>query len=182
MEEAIYGDILKILERMLVIFRDKDYKELSGLSDNTIHNASIFQDEDSVSIAVIVYAISKIIGRYGEKVVPNILPSVEIARKALANNDLAMYKKHILELLKNIADIDNKLKRYIDEVIIQAEIKKGSRLYEHGISMARAAEILGVSEWELMSYVGKTRITDFDEVSVGQRLGYAREIFGLEKK
>jgi hypothetical protein len=46
--------------------------------------------------------------------------------------------------------------------------------------MARASFILGVSEWELMRYIGKTSIADLplqDPVSIRSRLEFVRGIF-----
>ena len=66
MKELIRKDILKILQRLTDILEKKeeqDYIELKGLSNRTIHNSSIFQDEDSISIAVMVYAIAKMMDR-----------------------------------------------------------------------------------------------------------------------
>ena len=67
----------------------------------------------------------------------------------------------------------------MQEVIEEAKIKKGYKLHEHGISLGRTAEILGISQWELMNYVGKTKISDVDIVptDVVQRLKLARGIF-----
>ena len=77
-----------------------------------------------------------------------------------------------------ISTIDSKLKLYIGEVITQAEIKKGSKLYAHGISLGRAAEVLGISQWELMFYIGKTKLIDVKGcVGVRERLNYARSLF-----
>ena len=103
---------------------------------------------------------------------------IEDARKALEQNRIDSYRKVIKKLFKFISTIDTKLKLYIEEVINQAEIKKGSKLYAHGISLGRAAEILGISQWELMFYIGKTKLTDVKGgVKVKERLNYARSLF-----
>ncbi len=77
-----------------------------------------------------------------------------------------------------INKIDTKLKLYIEEVISKAKVKKGSKLHEHGLSIARTAEVLGISQWELMNYVGKTTISTVDGVDVKTRLNFARKLFG----
>jgi len=81
-----------------------------------------------------------------------------------------------------ISNFDSKLNLYIQKVIDEAEIKKGSKLYEHGISLAQTADLLGVSQWELMKYIGQTKIADkfVDEVNVKDRLAHTRRLFGLE--
>ena len=167
-------DILKVKE-------EKDIMDMKELSNHTIHNASIFQDEDSVSVAILIYSLSKIIERkQGELNYTNINNLLKAAYNSLDNNDVEDYRRRIRRLFHFISTIDTKLKLYIEEVINQALIKKGSKLYEHGISLARAAEVLGISQWELIFYIGKTKIPDSHEIeiiSLKNRLNHARSLF-----
>jgi len=183
MNDTIKEDIIFILSAVIDILKvkeEKDITELKELSNHTIHNASIFQDEDSVSIAILVYSLSKVIEREVDELnYGNILFFLEKAKDCLLKNKIDDYRKIIKKAFTVISGMDSKLKMYIEEVINQAQIKKGSKLYEHGISLARAAEILGISQWELMFYIGKTRITDKtkDAVNVKERLKFARGLF-----
>ena len=45
--------------------------------------------------------------------------------------------------------------------------------------MAKASEILGISQWELMNYIGKTQINDNipDIIDARSRLRFARGLF-----
>ena len=97
----------------------------------------------------------------------------------LKNNDDNGFRKSIKNMFNFIRTMDQKLRLYIHEVINQAQIKKGCKLCEHGISIARASEVLGISQWELMHYLGKTTIIDqFGEaVNVSKRLKIARSLF-----
>ena len=80
---------------------------------------------------------------------------------------------------KLINGIDSKLRFYIEEVINQSEIKKAGSIYAHGISIGRAAEILGVSQWDLLRYIGKTTLSEVsgEIISVRDRLKFARGLF-----
>lgn len=178
MRDIVREDLLEIIDRVLEIFERGDYFELKALSNRTIHDASIFQDKDSTSMAVINYALSKIISR------ARFRPTkfAELFKKAkfyLEKKDTANYRKTIKSVFKLLAMVDRQLKLYIDEVIKEAGIRKGSKIYEHGISMGRAASILGISQWDLMGYVGKTKIadTEAEPKSVKKRLKIARELF-----
>ena len=73
------------------------------------------------------------------------------------------------------------MRTYVDEVLDKARITKGSRLFEHGLSAKRAAEIMGVSEWELISYTGKTNIADRQPagITTKRRLAHALKLFGV---
>jgi len=81
-------------------------------------------------------------------------------------------------MLELISKSDIKLKMYIEEVIRQAEIKKGTKLYDHGISLGQAANVLGISQWELMNYVGKTQISDHGQsTNIVKKIKFTRGLF-----
>ncbi len=65
------------------------------------------------------------------------------------------------------------------EVIESSQVKKGTKIYDHGISLERAASILGISQWELSSYIGNTIIDKYLEegVPLVRRMKHARELF-----
>jgi hypothetical protein len=174
-------DILSILKQAIAFISEGNLTELSKLSNNTVHNASIFQDEDSISIAVVIYALSKIIEREHKPMDRTVIEKLEQAYDCLSSNDFHNYKKSIHGITSIISSLDSKLKLYIEEVISQSQIRKGSKIYEHGISLARASEMLGISQWELMCYVGNTQIIDRSEKvkRTASRLDFARRLFGI---
>ena len=183
MDEIVRKDILNVLNNLFEILKvkeEKDIFEIKQLSDKVIHNASIFQDGDSVSIAILVYSLSKIIERVkGHFDYQKICRILENSIKFLQQNDEKNFRFSVKQIFRYISIIDAKLKMYIGEVINQAEIKKGSKLYAHGISAARAAEILGVTQWDLLDYIGKTALAEKfqGEINVKKRLAYARKLF-----
>lgn len=182
MNEVVKKDILQVLSdtiSVLEVEEERDVADLRELSNHTVHNASIFQDEDSISIAILIYSLSKVIERREGKLnYGTILSLLKNAKKNLEQNKINDYRNTIKKLFNFISTIDTKLKLYTEEVINQAQIKKGGKLYEHGISLARASEILGISQWELMFYIGKTRLTDAaGGINIKERLNYARSLF-----
>lgn len=180
MEDKIKEDLIKIIDSALISLQKKDSVYLREISNNTIHNASIFQDKNSITIAVIIYALSKIIDRMSI-IEPNVINQLTSAKDSLMENDFQKYENEIKNLIDTISNFDKKLDLYIQKVINEAEIKKGSKLYEHGISLAQTADLLGITQWELMKYIGKTKIADnfTDEIDVKDRLNYTRELFDL---
>lgn len=183
MHDPIKKDILAVLTKLVEILKVKeesDVTEIKELSNHVIHNASVFQDEDSVSVAILIYSLSKIIERkqmdldYGK-----ILGMINSCIENLKSSNDEGFRKSIKSIFNFIRAIDEKLKLYINEVINQAQIKKGCKLCEHGISVARAAEVLGISQWELMHYMGQTTVLDqFSEpVNISKRLKIARSLF-----
>ncbi|MFH1849701.1 MAG: hypothetical protein ABH879_05945 [archaeon] len=182
MNSIVKRDIIRILSTVLELIKATDKSEISKLkelSNHTIHNASIFQDKDSVSIAVVVYALSKVIER---KAVGDKIPLlIRNARDFLAEDSEKLFRECIKEILDRISYIDSGLGLYIGKVIEDAQIKKGGKLFEHGISVGKASELLGISQWELMSYIGKTGIIDStpERTDTKRRLAFARQLFGL---
>jgi len=178
MQDRIKDDILKALDKALLALAEKDSNKLRGISDQTVHNASIFQDKDSISIAVVMYALSKIIDRMAT-IEPRVVESLQKARDNLAHSEFDSYSSEIKNLIDVISKFDKKLNLYIQKVITEAEIKKGSKLYEHGISLAQTAVLLGISQWELMKYIGQTSIAEgFDDgISAKDRLDHTRRLF-----
>ena len=183
MHDIIKKDILAVLEDLVEILKVKeegDITELKELSNHVIHNASVFQDEDSVSVAILIYALSKIIERKQRDLDYNkILGMLNSCISNLKNNNDDLFRKSIKGIFSFIRIMDEKIKMYIHEVINQARIKKGCKMCEHGISVARAAEVLGISQWEIMHYMGKTTLIDqFSEpVNAAKRLKFARSLF-----
>ena len=184
MQPEIKRDLIDVLGKMLRLAKKRGPEvssEIGKLSNHTIHNASIFQDEDSVSLAVLTYALSKIFQRK-TNVSSRIVQKLESAKSLLKAGQFAQYRMEIKQAFKLISTVDSKLKLYIEQVINQARIRKGSRLFYHGISLARASEMFNISQWELMSYVGKTTIAEdeFFKKDVNRRMAYAKKIFGID--
>ena len=183
MHDIIKKDILSVLAELAEILKFKeecDIAKIKELSNHIVHNASVFQDEDSISVAVLIYSLSKLIERKQKNLdYEKILGMINSCISDLNNNEDEQFRKSIKNIFNFIRTIDEKLKLYIAEVINQAQIKKGCKLCEHGISIARASEVLGISQWELSHYIGKTTLMDrFSEpVNVSARIKIARSLF-----
>ncbi|MBW2973627.1 hypothetical protein KY346_04490 [Candidatus Woesearchaeota archaeon] len=181
MIDVIKEDILAVLKDAIEILKsdEKPAQQLSELSNHVIHDASIFQDEDSVSIAVLIYALSKVVHHCHEEGIgyESLIKGVEKAYVLLSKKDYKGYRNTIKSLFSQIKKIDEKLKLYVKEVLDRARIKKGSKMHQHGISIARTAELLGLTQWELQDYIGKQRYFEIKEMPVSKRLKTAREAF-----
>lgn len=179
MNPIVKKDILNVLEEAISIVEKKELFKLRELSDHVIHNASIFQDKDTLTIAVTIYALSKF---YKYSNISNIiLIKLKNALTYLENGSNHNYEKEIKSIIKEISKKDQHLKNYVNEVLEKSQIKKASRIFEHGISMTQVADALGISLWDLIDYLGKTNIIDNfqTEKNVNLRLKKARELFNL---
>jgi len=64
----------------------------------------------------------------------------------------------------------------------QARIKKGSRITEHGLSFGIVSQLLGISKWELMDYLGHTMVYDKENIrtkTTKERLNVAKRLFKI---
>ncbi|MBI2044580.1 hypothetical protein HYT23_00825 [Candidatus Pacearchaeota archaeon] len=180
-------NIKRILEGTIKKIKNYDVVGLRELSNQTIHTASITQDPDNIAIAVIVYALSKILERPDYRQRPGwnkfykgLINEIEHAIYAIGKQDDAHLRFHIERIAKKLDSASGKLKKYIREVIIKAKVNKASRIYEHGISMEKTAKLLGITMWELAGYVGQTGIPDVNfakTMDIKDRIKIAEEIF-----
>jgi hypothetical protein len=160
-------NILEILKQTKDAIRAHNTFMLKELSNRTIHTASIYQDTDSITVAVIVYSLSKIFERSdysfyrGWSIFTKIVNySLEKSIEAIEDDDTKSFREHLTNIRKAVDKLSGNLKSSIEDVFRKATINKASRLYEHGISLEQTANILGVSLFELSDYTGKTGISD----------------------
>ena len=182
MEETVKKDIIAVLRSTLNVLNQEDPNmgDLRSISNRTIHNASIFQDEHSVSVAILIYSLSKVIERVNNSIdISKIKNLISLSIEFLEDDNIESYHDFIKQIFTIISNTDNRFKIYIQEVIRQASIRKGSKLYEHGLSASKAADVLGVSLWEFYEYIGAKNIPDIDKdiSSVRDRLKFTRSLF-----
>lgn len=180
-------NVLDILKKTRQAVIEKDIFLLTQLSNRTLHSASIYGDSDNIAVAVIVYSLSKIIGRekysiYKEwpKFFRICIAGIDDSIEAIKRNDIEMFRGAITRIRNAIDKLSGHLREYIEEVFRNASINKASRIYEHGISMQQTADLLGITAFELAEYAGKTSIADVDlsiTKPIKERIKYAEEIF-----
>jgi len=187
MNDTLKKEIIEVLRSSVEAIKNDDTKTLRDLSNRIINSSSVFQDEDIITIAVMTYSLSKIFERTDYRKYSGwhlfsetTINSLTEALFDLENNNLKNFEGRIKNILDIISKLDNKLKNYIREVIYNAQIARGSRLYEHGLSLGRTAELLGINKWDLLEYSGKTGIAEIREgLTLGEdkRLRIARGLF-----
>ncbi len=187
MEERVRSNLLGILKEVKQSIKVLDIINLRELSNHTLHDASILQEENSIQAAVIVYSLSKIFERENyqnykswKHFYKNLMLYLENAIKSLERNDEINYKRYTKSLIYFIDKLEYKLRHYIVEVMEKARIHKASRIHEHGISVGRTSELLGISQYELMEYLGKTGISDINlsiSMDIKKRIEFTRSLF-----
>ena len=185
MEESQH--ILHVLKETKNALKNRNYLTIKNLSNEVVHNSSIHQDPDVISVAVIVYSLSKLIERESYKeyanwprFYKNFLRGIDILIRSLERDNLKQFREEIHFVTRLIDSLSGNLKIYMRDVFRKAKINKASKIYEHGISMETTAKILGISIWELAEYAGQTRVGDVNlsvTMPIKERIKIAEEIF-----
>lgn len=185
MEEK--NHILDVLRQVKDAVQNKDYIKIKQLSNQFVHHSSIHQDADVISVAVIIYSLSKMIEREDYKKEKNwkqfyndYLKTIKGMISALEKNDEAQFHKEIEFNRRLLEKLSGNLKEDMRDVFNRAKINKASRIYEHGISMEKTAKILGITLWELAEYAGRSQTGHVNlgvTMPLNKRLALAKEIF-----
>ncbi|MFH1802784.1 MAG: hypothetical protein ABH864_05055 [archaeon] len=176
-----------VLEQAKQALLNKNVSQLKALSNRTVNTASSQQDSSSITIAVIIYTLSKLVEREDykkikdwDKFVKKFNATLDLAIKALEDENPDAYGRHINKARQIISSNSITLKPYIQDVLKKASINKGSKIYEHGISLEQTANLLGISQWELSDYIGSRSFADVKQnqtINVKQRAKMAMEFF-----
>jgi hypothetical protein len=186
MKEA--ENVLRILKEAEKLIGQDDAQELKALSNQTIHSATISQDGDNIIIAVLIYSLGKVWERdyyrkmegwseFREAVVKNLRLTIS----ALEKKNIKNVRVYLGRIRNSLNKISGDFGRYVKDIFKKAEINKAFKLYEHGLSMEQTAELLGVSLWDMASYVGQSHIGDAKvaiSMPVKKRVKIAEDIFG----
>lgn len=180
-------NILKILIKVHDAMENRDYVRIKSLSNKIIEHASAHQNPDLISVAVIIYSLSKMIERESykneknwDKFYGSFCKNIMDMILELKRNNVEGFRREVDENRKLINGLSGKLKLYISDVFRRARINKANMIYDQGFSMEKTAHILGVSIWELSEYTGQ-RIHGNENLavtmSIQERVKIAKEIF-----
>ncbi|MFQ6120861.1 MAG: hypothetical protein ACE5KE_13390 [Methanosarcinales archaeon] len=190
MKEQVRKDTLKVLKEAYNAIKAEQFAALHWISDHIIHSMAVFQDKDIIDVAVALYALNKIYAKERhikhkriKEFTKTTLKLLKSAIDYLEKRQIEQHDKVLADLLANIQGFDKKVRVYIEDVLRFARIKKGSRLYEHGLSMGQATEAAGVTKWELMPMAGETIIHEkFVEPMPEARLKFVNQLFKVKIK
>jgi hypothetical protein len=180
-------NIIRILKETKICIIENDSHKIKQLSNQTIHTATISQDPDNIIIAVLVYSIGKITEREHYKEMPGwkkfsqgIVKNIDCAVENLEKNQIEKFRTYIGRIRNSLNSISGNLSEYIKDVFRKAEINKAFKIYEHGLSAEQTAKLLGISLWDLSSYMGQSSISEAsvnESLAVRKRIKFAQDIF-----
>lgn len=179
--------VLQVLKEAKSAARNEDVIVLKSLSNQTIHSASIFEDNDNIMVAVLIYALSKLIERKKTYSDPDYKIFIDYYNKMIddsifhiSKNDFVSFSDNLKDLMKKTEKLSVHLKESLKDMFQKAKINKASKVYEHGISMEKTANLLGISLWEIAEYTGQSNIHDLNltkTLDIKKRIKNAMEIF-----
>ena len=182
-------NVLRILRDAKRFVEEDRASELKSLSNQTVHSATISQDADDVIVAVLIYSLGKVMERAHYRNMEGwdefynaVVKNLGFAVVKLGKDDVSGARRNLGVIRNSLNKITGDLGRYIKDVFRKAEINKAFKLYEHGLSSEQTAEMLGVSLWDLSSYIGQSHIADSKiavSMPIGERVKIAEEIFNV---
>lgn len=180
-------NILRIFRETKDAIEHDNTNKIKQLSDQTIHTATIAQDPENITVAVLIYSLSKILERQHYKQMPgfkdfytNLLKRLDNGINALEKQDIKNFRLQERRIRTDIEKIDSKLSEYIKDVFEKAKINKASKIYEHGLSLEQTAFLLGINLWDLSQYVGQSSISEAplkENLSIKQRIKNTEDFF-----
>ena len=105
------------------------------------------------------------------------------ALNSLEKDNLKKYEASLRKVISSLKRLDKEVGMHMEDIINSTKVKKASNIHRHGLSVGRAADLLGISKWELMPYSGQTRTYESRynvSKSVKERLLLARRLFGIK--
>jgi len=184
MKEVVRKKILEIFDTTIGILEtreEKDIEELKTLSEEAIEDVALYKDLDLVSVTVLIYSLYKIVKCVPEQDYEDILTEIKFAKKELASGNLGTYNKNIRSLFNRIKKCNAKVKVHLQDVMEAAKIKESSFLLHKGLSIGQAAGLMGLSNWDLQQYAGKTISLEQnrERLSAKKRMIVALKLFGV---
>ena len=186
MKDEVREEILNLLEQAKDALERGDIKELDELSNHTLHCTTIYGERDSIMIAVLLYALSKLLEKQREgqtevskELTSGMLKNIEASIKMLKNKQDKNFESLLKESLNLIKEFDKSYSSYVEEILEFGKVQKGTKIYEHGISLTEVAQLLGISKWELMKKIGERKFVEYGKrIPPSERLKKARRLLG----
>ncbi|MBU0662056.1 MAG: hypothetical protein ABH854_04895 [Candidatus Diapherotrites archaeon] len=149
--------------------RDIDLKKISN---DSINEAVLANDALLAEIAVLAYALNKLISKRHVVMHPkwqvakkSILTNLDKAASALGTGRAGQFAQLLDAAGKDVGSVDMKMGNYVQNLLEKAKVKIASSAYAGGMSLGQSAALTGADRKKLQSYIGFTKI--HDEVVIG---------------
>ncbi len=180
MNDEIKNNIISVLTSLRdMLSSDRMISaELKSLNDSIMENVSLFRDQDSISVSILVYSLYKIYSKNSSLEKKTLHKLVKSALDGINNE--ATFRTKIRSVFDHLKKFDKNLDTNILQIIKHVQVKNGLKMYGLGISIGQASETIGVSKWEIMDYLGSYDIVDKDSnnrIDPKTRLHFTQGLF-----
>lgn len=181
-----YSLLLDNITRMKKYFKVRNIPKLRSLSNDFNRDLLVFQDPLFLDLSLSVLVLSNVLEKprfwkYNDwlKIVFEVEEQMNLCIEHVKSKDVRKLRKCLKGIIELGCSVDEKDKRFVENIITHGRIKIGSTLYAQGLSIGKASEISGVSKEKIFQYSGKTLINDrFGKtISIKERLNNVRTIF-----
>ena len=185
MKEEVKQEILNDLIQAQGILERHDpaeFEELKTLSEHAIEDVAAQKDLDLITVTVLLYSLYKMSATLSPPDCQQLCKEMNIAIQSLQKGNLGLYNSRIKILYKLVRESHSQVKEHLQDVLHAARIKKGTALLDRGLSMGQAAGLMGLSNWDLQEYAGKTMSLHQHQegTNVKKRLQQALYIFQVK--
>ncbi len=147
-------------------FQNLDTIKLREIANQAMEEAVLRNDKLLASVAIFSYSLSKILtkvhfrkredwGKF-KKVMSRELSMLV----GLTKTRKDIYRIIENKLIKLVEEIDKEAGNYTRNLVYKARVKMASTAYALGVSIGTAVELTGADKFELLRYIGVTKIHD----------------------
>lgn len=185
MKEGIKKEALYDFDHVILILENRelmDVEKLKELSDHAIEDVAVLKDLDVISITVLIYSIYKVVKSLNDVDYRTLLGQLKKTRNSLQQGDYGSYNNNMKLLFDIVRRGNAQVREHLQDVMQAARIKKGTTLLEKGLSIGQAAGLMGLSNWDLQQYAGKTPVLGSHNEAVPAKLRVKKALllFGVE--
>ncbi len=149
---------------VLNAFLNKNQKKMRKVNDIVLDEATIEFSPELYSLAVVSYALSKILSkpRYYQSQYREGFKRIEqVLRHMLrVSRDRKKYRNALDNLEESILNLESADRRYVKSLMDKGKLKMAAILYAQGVSLGLASEVTNIPQQEIMDYAGKTMMFD----------------------
>lgn len=178
--------LLNAISEIVSAFKRRNSNLLRAASNRCAEATALEEGKVFITLAIFSYVLAKLLekprylGRKRDDVFEEVEKGLNECLEHARAGKVEKIEKAVESLNSEINEIDVADKRYITGLFEKGKLKVAARLYAQGVSLGRAAELVGVDRHDVQSYAGKTMM--YDRLpSVGgieDRLKKVRKIFG----
>ncbi len=168
-DKVVIGDGMEAYQYMIKIknaFQELNSIKLREIANQAIEEAVLKSDKLLASVAVFAYALSKVLtkvhfrkrenwGRFKKRLSAQLSMFVGLTK---TRKDVYGILEN--KLIKLVEEIDKEAGNYTRNLMYKAKVKMASTAYALGVSAGTAADLTGADKFELLRYIGITKIHD----------------------